>query len=45
MRASPALAILVCAAGIASTPAAALTLGQIDTFSGSLQGWLSLIHI
>ncbi|MBP6775639.1 MAG: PEPxxWA-CTERM sorting domain-containing protein [Piscinibacter sp.] len=39
MRASPALAILVCAAGIASTPAAALTLGQIDTFSGSLQGW------
>jgi hypothetical protein len=39
MRASHPLATLVCAAAIASTPAGAITPGQIDDFSGSLQGW------
>lgn len=39
MRFVPTLATLTCAAGFAATPAGAVTLGQIDTFDGSLQGW------
>lgn len=30
---------VACVCSIATTPAGAVSVGQIDTFSGSLQGW------
>lgn len=39
MRAAIAIAVVAAASGIAAAPAGAVTLGQIDTFDASLQGW------